>query len=173
MIATRFEISSISARTWLDSSTVMPCAGEPADQVAHVADARRVEAGLRLVEDEQARVADQGRGDAEPLAHAVRVAADAMAGAIRQLDRLERRVDAVGRVAAVVGRAQLEVAARRAGTGRSAAPRRSPATPSSAAGPSAMGSRPNSVATPAVGRIRPSSIRSVVVLPAPFGPRKP
>jgi hypothetical protein len=28
-------------------------------------------------------------------------------------------------------------------------------------------------ATPAVGRIRPSSIRRVVVLPAPFGPRNP
>src|SRR3954453_6768254 len=29
------------------------------------------------------------------------------------------------------------------------------------------------VAVPDVGRMRPSSIRSVVVLPAPFGPRKP
>jgi len=28
-------------------------------------------------------------------------------------------------------------------------------------------------ASPEVGRVRPSSMRSVVVLPAPFGPRKP
>ncbi len=32
---------------------------------------------------------------------------------------------------------------------------------------------PFSRASPAVGRTRPSSIRRVVVLPAPFGPRKP
>ena len=66
----------------------------------------RVEPGGRLVEQQQVRLAEQRRGDAEPLAHAVRVAADAVLGAIGQLDRLEHRVD---------------VAARRAPAGRSAA----------------------------------------------------
>ena len=33
--------------------------------------------------------------------------------------------------------------------------------------------RPPIVAAPDVGRTRPSSMRSVVVLPAPFGPRNP
>ena len=33
--------------------------------------------------------------------------------------------------------------------------------------------RPRTVAEPAVGRTRPSTIRIVVLLPAPFGPRKP
>ncbi|CCI52066.1 hypothetical protein BN13_140058 [Nostocoides jenkinsii Ben 74] len=33
--------------------------------------------------------------------------------------------------------------------------------------------RPPIVAVPSDGRIKPSSIRKVVVLPAPFGPRKP
>ena len=32
---------------------------------------------------------------------------------------------------------------------------------------------PSTVAVPEVGRTSPSSMRSVVVLPAPFGPRKP
>ena len=32
---------------------------------------------------------------------------------------------------------------------------------------------PSTVAVPDVGRTSPSSIRSVVVLPAPFGPRNP
>jgi len=35
------------------------------------------------------------------------------------------------------------------------------------------GAAPATVALPAVGRIRPRSIRRVVVLPAPLGPRKP
>src|SRR5829696_336538 len=37
----------------------------------------------------------------------------------------------------------------------------------------APGGRPRTVAPPPVGRTRPSSMRSVVVLPAPLGPRKP
>ena len=56
----------------------MPFAGETADQQAHVAHPARVEAGRGLVEDQQARAAQQRRGDAEALAHAVRVAADAV-----------------------------------------------------------------------------------------------
>ena len=35
------------------------------------------------------------------------------------------------------------------------------------------GAAPSTVAAPLVGRTSPSSIRSVVVLPAPLGPRKP
>ena len=68
--------------------------GEPPDQDAHVAHARRVEAGGRLVEQQQPRRAQQRPGDAEALAHAVRVAADAVAGAVGQVDRVERAVDA-------------------------------------------------------------------------------
>ena len=67
--------------------------GEAADEHAHVAHPGRVEAGRRLVEQQQLRVAQQRGGDAEPLAHAVRVAADPVAGAIGELDRLQRLVD--------------------------------------------------------------------------------
>ena len=55
--------------------------GEAADQQAHVAHPGRIEAGRRLVEDQQARAAQQRGGDPEPLAHPVRVAADAMCSA--------------------------------------------------------------------------------------------
>ena len=68
--------------------------GEPPDQRAHVAHAGRVEAGRRLVEQQQPRVAQQRAGDAEPLAHAVRVAADPVLGAVGEVDGVERRVDA-------------------------------------------------------------------------------
>ena len=50
-------------------------AGEVPQQAAQPADAVRVEAVRRLVEDEDARVAEQRGGQAEPLPHAHRVAA--------------------------------------------------------------------------------------------------
>ncbi len=50
--------------------------GVPAEQVAHPADAGRVEAVGGLVEDQHLRVADEGGRDAEALAHAEGVVAD-------------------------------------------------------------------------------------------------
>ncbi len=73
----------------------MPFVGQAADQQAHVAHAGRIQAGGGLVEDQQSRPAQQRRGDPEPLAHAVRVAADLVRGAGGQLDRLEHLVDAL------------------------------------------------------------------------------
>jgi hypothetical protein len=47
-------------------------------------------------------------------------------------------------------------------------------TPTRRAGRSSSGyGRPSTVAVPEVGRARPRTIRKVVVLPAPLGPRKP
>ena len=89
-----------------------PFAGEAADQQAHVAHAGRVQAGRGLVEDQQPRAAQQRRGDAQALAHAVRVAADAVRRARRQLDDLQHLVDALARAAAVERGEQLEVLAR-------------------------------------------------------------
>ena len=84
-----------------------PVAGEPADEVAHVAHAGRVEAGRRLVEQQQPRLAQQRRRDPEPLAHPVRVAADAVLRAVAQLDDLEHLVDARARDGLVVVGEQL------------------------------------------------------------------
>ena len=69
--------------------------GVAAQQVAHPADAGRVEAVGRLVEDEHLRVAEQGVRDAEPLAHAERVVADPPVRLlVGQADELDHLVDA-------------------------------------------------------------------------------
>ena len=54
--------------------------------------------------------AQQRRGDPEPLAHAVRVAADAVLRAVAQLDELEHLVDPGARARLVVVGEQLQVA---------------------------------------------------------------
>ena len=56
-----------------------PLVGQPPDQQPHVAHSGGVEPGGRLVEQQQLRIAQQRRGDPEPLAHPVRVAADPVA----------------------------------------------------------------------------------------------
>ncbi len=89
----------------------MPLGREAADERLHVAHPRRVEARLRLVEDEQARAAKERRRDAEPLAHPVGVAADPVARTIGQVDGVEHLADPQTGVAAVVGREQLQVLA--------------------------------------------------------------
>ena len=63
--------------------------GVAAEQVAHPADAGRVEPVGRLVEDQHLGVAEQRGGDAEPLAHAERVVA-APGGRPRSAVRLTR-----------------------------------------------------------------------------------
>ena len=52
-------------------------------------DAERVDADRRLVEDEHARVLDQGIGDPEPLAHPARVLAGLPIGGVGQSDPVE------------------------------------------------------------------------------------
>ena len=91
----------------------MPLRREVADERAHVAHAGGVESGGGLVEQQQAWLADQRAGDAEPLPHAVGVASHAILGAPRQVDGVERGVDASSRAVAVEGRDELEVLAAR------------------------------------------------------------
>ena len=89
----------------------MPLVGEPADERAHVPHAGRIEAGRRLVEQQQARRAQQRPGDAEALAHAVRVAADLVLRAVGEVDGVEHLADAAFGAFAVERRHELEVAA--------------------------------------------------------------
>ena len=56
---------------------------------------------------------DQRAGDAEALPHAVGVPADAILGATRQIDGVERRIDLPAGVAAVERGDELEVLAAR------------------------------------------------------------
>ena len=146
--------------------------GQRADERAHVAHARRVEAGRRLVQQQQARAADQRAGDAEALAHAVGVAADAILRPAGEVDGVERRVDLRARVAAVERRHQLEVLAAREVRVEA---RRLDEPRDALEGAHAVDHRipAEQPGAPPLGRISPSSMRSDVVLPAPFGPRYP
>ena len=75
---------------------------ELADEAPDVVARLRVEARRGLVEDQQARAADEARAEVEPAAHATGVAAhDAVAG-VAEPKALER----VGRAAAGIGAAQ-------------------------------------------------------------------
>ena len=72
--------------------------GEAPQQPAHPAHALGIEAVGGLVEDQDLRVAEQRVGEAEALAHAERVLADAPAGRrLVEADELEQLVDALHR----------------------------------------------------------------------------
>ena len=148
-----------------------PSSTRAAHHPAELEDAGRVEAVRGLVQDQQLGVGQQAAGDAEPLAHAERVAADAVVGALAQADPLERRVDPAVRLGLARRGDDLEVLA--AGQERVEArlldDRPDP------------GQRGGALARASGGRgcaccreladVSPSSIRISVVLPAPFGPR--
>jgi hypothetical protein len=55
---------------WLETKTVLPASARVPQGVPHRDDAGRIEAVRRLVEEEQARVAQERRRDPEPLLHA-------------------------------------------------------------------------------------------------------
>ena len=149
-----------------------PGLGEVAHQRAHLPDAARVEAVGRLVQDQQLRLLEQRRGDREPLLHAQRVRLHPVLRPVPQADQFQHLGHPALLHAAGVGQQRErvlggEVAGRTAGSPRSRRPGRPPRA--GAAGTS----RPRIAIRPPLGLIRPSSVRSVVVLPEPFGPRKP
>ena len=171
MIATRLQSSSTSARMWLESRIVIPSRGEPLHELAHVAHPGRVEPGRRLVEQQELRVAQQRRRDAEPLAHPVRVAADAVLAAIAQLDHVEHLVDAgrldatveVGEQPQVASPGEVRIEARPFDEAGDTV-ERTRTVDQRVAAEEPCGARRSA-------RISPSSMRSDVVFPAPFGPR--
>ena len=68
-------VSCSSLIRWLETRTARPSAASERRKPAHPHDALGVQAVERLVEHQHRRVAEQRGGDAEPLAHAERVAA--------------------------------------------------------------------------------------------------
>src|ERR1700733_11471982 len=68
-------VPSSSPIRWLDTKDRAVLRGERAQEVLHPDDALGVHAVVRLVEDQHWRVAQQRRGDAQPLPHAEGVAA--------------------------------------------------------------------------------------------------
>ena len=65
-------------------------------QIAQPDDPGRVQAVVRLVEDQDLRVAEQGCGDRQPLTHAHRVALHTPVGGVAEPDRGQDLLDAVG-----------------------------------------------------------------------------
>ena len=145
--------------------------GVPLEQSAHPADAGRVEAVRGLVEDQHGRVAEQCVGDAETLLHAERVVPQPALGlGLVEGDQLEHLVDPRHRQPHGQGAEGEDLAAGAAGVlGRGVEQHADVTT--------WVGDVLVEVAAdrdPArVGGVRPTMTRIVVVLPAPFGPRKP
>ena len=146
----------------------------PAQRREQRADPARIEPDQRLVEHEQARRVDQRRRHRHLLAHAARerlgerVAARARARArraarARAAPSPSRRRAARRARGAPRPRAARTDAARRARARAGASPRAD----------RARGRRRRSRSRPASGARIPATQRSVVVLPAPFGPTRP
>ena len=72
---------------------VVPRSRRPWSDAAHLQPADGVERRRRLVEEDDGRVAEQRDGQAEPLLHALGVAADAIAAAVADAGRLQGGVD--------------------------------------------------------------------------------
>ena len=144
--------------------------GQVAQEVAQPADALGVEAVGGLVEHEDPGIAEQRGGEAEPLGHAEREAAGAAARGVAEVDELEHLVGARERDARL-GREHPQVVAGRAG--RMGGGLEHDADLRQRVGAARRSGTPWIVAVPEVGVTRPTSERRVVVLPDPFGPRKP
>ena len=108
----------------------------PPDQLEHLVAAGRVEPVRRLVEEQQARIVDEGLGELDPLLHAGRVAADRpvallvqpdVAGGPRRSARGPR--SAAGRTSARGGRRRLSPRRQAAGSRARACSRRTGGCP--------------------------------------------
>ena len=168
------QVCSTSASRWLETMTVRPGRRVADQHLAHLADLRRVEAVGRLVEDEQVRQAEHGLGDGEALPHAL-ASRCAPRGPARRRGRRSPGPRPGGRPRRA-GRWPASTAPGcrgRTGAAGSRRPRRTRRRRDSTgrAGPDRVRRRPGSRRRRGV--IRPISMRSVVVLPAPFGPSRP
>ena len=171
MIATRLQSSSTSARMWLESRIVIP---SPASRFTS-SRMSRMPAGSSPVVGSSSSSSfgsrKQRRGDPEPLPHPVRVPADLVLRAVRELDEVEHLVDArrrssaveVGEQAKVAAPGEVRVEARAFDEAGDTVER---------TGSVGVADRARTAGrSPDVGAIRPSIMRSEVVFPAPFGPR--
>jgi hypothetical protein len=150
---------------------VPPRSGEAARQPAHPAHALRVEAVGGLVEDQDLGVAEQRVGEAKALAHAEGVLADPPPGRrLVEADELQQRVDALRRHAHGLRGDGERLAAAAPGVLR----RRVEQDPDAPSGVRQVAVAPaENPGVAAIGLGQATSIRIVVVLPAPLGPRNP
>ena len=144
-----------------------------AEDLRHRRDADRVEARERLVEDEQLRIVDERRAELDALLVAVRQLLELVAGPVARARAARASASSPRRRPGPTSRdaGRSSSAARRpasAGTGRAAR-----ACSRSGAASADRSALPFQSVRPRSGRARPKMQRIVVVLPAPFGPRKP
>ena len=76
--------------------TVLPRRLEVEDEVADFARAGGIDAGGGFVEHEQARVVDEGLGQADALEHALGISCQAAVGGFFQSDHVEQFLDPRG-----------------------------------------------------------------------------
>ena len=170
MMMTWSTVWATSARTWLETSTERPLAEKPRRKSR----SQRTPSGSSPFagssSTKQFGVAEQRRRESEALAHPERVALDAPVRGVGQLDQCEDLIDA--RVRERDGAAErtqmVATGATRMEVGR--LEHRADATCRFVE----LVVRPTEdQCLPRVGAAKPSKTRSVVVLPAPLGPRNP
>ena len=173
MITTWLARWSASSRYWVVSSTSVPACDQRADRLPELDPAARVEPRGRLVEQQQPRRPDEARAEIEPAAHAARVGARQPVAVVHQPELLEHGRRARPRRPAALpeqARDHLEVLApghRR--LDRRELPREPDHPPDRAPGPCGRRGR-RRAACPSSARSSVATVRTNVVLPAPFGP---
>ena len=166
----------IGLTSWVTNRTVRPVRRLPAaDQVGDLLLVVQVQAGQRLVAQEQARIADDRLGDPQALLLAARQPPDRRVGVGRRLDRLDHLVHpptigarrpadapavAVDPQLDQVAAAQRQVLVERLVLGHVADARIAP-----------PGRPPSTSTDPPDSGVRPRITRRSDVLPEPFGPR--
>ena len=167
---------SASSRYCVVSSSVVPSRDELAQQLPELVAALRVEAGGRLVEEQDRRGGDEARREIEPAPHAAGVRLDEPVGGVGEPEALEqlvgaRRATARGQV--VEAADHLEVRARASAGRRPSRPgrrRRCGRAPRRLGDHVVAG---DARACPSVGRASVVRMRIAVVLPAPLWPSRP
>ena len=168
---------SITSGSCVAQATAAPVvAGEPREQDRDRDRVRTVEAGGRLVGEEEHRPRDDRAGDRDAGPLPLREPADALRRALAEADRLERgerrRADRP-RARAARARARRSRARRGAARAPPAGRRRRSSRGAGAARParsSDVSSTPSTMTVPPSGSSRPASRCSSVVFPEPDGP---
>ena len=98
-MASRSHTFSTSPSRWLDTNTAMPrssASRRSSSRSSRMPDG--IQAVGRLVQHQHRRIAQQGLGDAQPLAHAQRIGAHPVVQPFADAQHLGQRVDALGRL---------------------------------------------------------------------------
>jgi hypothetical protein len=90
LIVAAISIGSVSRSRGTKFGTVVPRRVDPAELLLDREPAGGIEAGGRLVEEEDLRLVHECRREVEPAVHAARVALDHAVGGVLELDQLQQ-----------------------------------------------------------------------------------